>query len=111
MNNGRMWTVVNPTVGLPLFFVTIALTSMTVHHAVLNNTTWFGDFLRGASKPRVSMENTVAPVASLASADQAGFAINVVPTQSSSGASSFVITVTPKADGPTHTALVTTPTP
>lgn len=47
MNQGRIWCVVNPTVGLPLFLGAVALISFTVHFAVLNNTTWVAAFFQG----------------------------------------------------------------
>jgi light-harvesting protein B-800-850 alpha chain len=47
MNQGRIWCVVNPTVGLPLFLGAVAVTSLLVHLAVLTNTTWFSAFLQG----------------------------------------------------------------
>jgi light-harvesting protein B-800-850 alpha chain len=47
MNNGKIWCVVNPTVGIPLFLGGVALISFTVHFAVLNNTTWFPAFFGG----------------------------------------------------------------
>ena len=48
MNQGRIWCVVNPTVGLPLFLGAVAVTSLLVHLAVLTNTTWFSAFLQGS---------------------------------------------------------------
>jgi light-harvesting protein B-800-850 alpha chain len=47
MNQGRIWCVVKPTVGLPLFLGSVALISLIVHFAVLNNTTWFPAFFGG----------------------------------------------------------------
>ncbi|MEM7692514.1 MAG: light-harvesting protein [Pseudomonadota bacterium] len=44
MNNGKMWTVVNPTVGIPALLGGVALISFTIHFAVLENTTWFPAF-------------------------------------------------------------------
>jgi light-harvesting protein B-800-850 alpha chain len=41
MNQGRIWCVVNPSVGLPLFLGSVAITSLIVHYAVLSNTSWF----------------------------------------------------------------------
>ena len=38
MNQGRIWCVVNPTVGLPLFLGSVALTSLAVHAAVMTHT-------------------------------------------------------------------------
>ncbi|MFK8015139.1 MAG: light-harvesting protein [Gammaproteobacteria bacterium] len=48
MNQSRMWLVVNPTLGLPLFLGGVALISFTVHFAILKNTAWFAAFLNGA---------------------------------------------------------------
>ncbi|MFK7753495.1 MAG: light-harvesting protein [Sedimentitalea sp.] len=47
MNNSKMWLVVNPTVGVPLFLSAVAVGSFAVHVAVLSNTTWVSDFLSG----------------------------------------------------------------
>jgi light-harvesting protein B-800-850 alpha chain len=47
MNNGKLWCVVNPTVGIPMFLGGVAVTSLIVHFAVLNNTTWFPAFFGG----------------------------------------------------------------
>jgi light-harvesting protein B-800-850 alpha chain len=47
MNQGRIWCVVNPTVGLPLFLGAVAIISLIVHYAVLSHTTWIGAFWGG----------------------------------------------------------------
>ena len=47
MNNSKMWLVVKPTVGIPLFLSAVAVGSFSVHVAVLTNTSWVGDFLSG----------------------------------------------------------------
>lgn len=47
MNNAKMWLVVSPTVGVPLFLGAVAVGSFAVHVAVLSNTTWVSDFLSG----------------------------------------------------------------
>ena len=47
MNQGRIWCVVKPTVGLPLFLGAVAAISFIVHFAILNNTTWFPAFFQG----------------------------------------------------------------
>ena len=44
---GKMWTVVRPTVGIPLFLGAVAVGSFSVHLALLNNTTWVKAFLEG----------------------------------------------------------------
>ncbi len=47
MNQGRIWCVVKPTVGLPLFLGTVLLISLLIHYAVLSHTTWFAAFWQG----------------------------------------------------------------
>jgi light-harvesting protein B-800-850 alpha chain len=47
MNNAKMWLVVKPTVGVPLFLSAVAIGSFAVHVAVLTNTNWVSNFLRG----------------------------------------------------------------
>ncbi len=48
MNQGRIWCVVNPTVGLPLFLGSVAIISLIVHTAVLNNVPWMAAFFAGS---------------------------------------------------------------
>ena len=45
MNNGRMWTVVSPNVGVPIFFVALMTTSLVVHYMVAIGTPWFKAFV------------------------------------------------------------------
>lgn len=47
MNNAKMWLVVSPSVGVPIFLGAVAVGSFAVHVAVLSNTTWVSDFLSG----------------------------------------------------------------
>ena len=47
MNNAKMWLVVPPAVGVPLFLGAVAVGSFSVHVAVLSNTSWVSDFLSG----------------------------------------------------------------
>jgi light-harvesting protein B-800-850 alpha chain len=65
MNQGRIWCVVHPTVGLPLFLGSVALMSFTVHFAVLNNTTWVKDFFQGVPMKHASLEQAADPVAAV----------------------------------------------
>ncbi len=59
MNQGRIWLVVNPTVGLPLFLGTVLLIALTVHFAVLSHTTWMSSYWQGkAAKPAVAAPAT-----------------------------------------------------
>jgi len=57
MNQAKIWLVVKPTVGLPLFLGTVALMSFYIHTMVLNHTTWYPAFQNGG-KGRVA---AVAP--------------------------------------------------
>lgn len=50
---GKMWLVVKPTVGIPLFFVGVATASMLTHFAILTHTNWFPAFLNGNAKAKV----------------------------------------------------------
>jgi light-harvesting protein B-800-850 alpha chain len=59
--------VVSPTVGLPLFLASIAITSLIVHYAILSHTTWFGGIWQGKAKPAAtSMVNPAEGKAALA---------------------------------------------
>jgi len=50
MTNGKMWLVVNPTVGIPVFFAGIVVASLSIHTAILLNSDFFPAFLKGGSK-------------------------------------------------------------
>ena len=62
---GKMWTVVRPTVGIPLFLGAVAVGSFAVHLALLNNTTWVKAFLEGGQSTK-SAASSMAPAAPLA---------------------------------------------
>ena len=47
MNQGRIWCVVNPTVGLPLFLGAVALIAFVVHFAVVGRAPWFAAYWGG----------------------------------------------------------------
>ncbi len=99
MNQGRIWCVVSPTVGLPLFLGSVAVTSLIVHYAVLSHVTWFGGYWEGGKSKKASLEESVAPVAALSSKALPGYVISVAPTASGDAklATSFVVTVAPAA--------------
>ena len=88
--------MVNPTVGLPLFIGSVAVTSLIVHYSILSHTTWFSTYWNGGAKAKAADEGTVAPVASMFKA-QPGYVISVSPVAAIPGKSesSFVITVAP----------------
>lgn len=100
MNQGRIWCVVNPSVGLPLFLGSVALTSLAVHASVMTHTTWMSSFFSGSSKAKVSLQETAQPqIASVAPASNPAFTITVAPAAAASGnnEAAFVVTVTPNA--------------
>ena len=47
MNQGKIWCVVSPTVGLPLLLGSVAAISLLVHYCILTNTTWYPAFYGG----------------------------------------------------------------
>lgn len=100
MNQGRIWCVVNPTVGLPLFLGAVAVTSLIVHFSVLSNTTWFSSYWNGGAKAKAkvaSIEESAPALARNSSTAAPGFVISVAPVAGKSAAAetSFVITVAP----------------
>jgi light-harvesting protein B-800-850 alpha chain len=62
---GKMWTVVRPTVGIPLFLGAVAVGSFSVHLALLNNTTWVKAFLEGGQSTKATA-TSMAPAAPVA---------------------------------------------
>jgi light-harvesting protein B-800-850 alpha chain len=68
MNQTKLWLVVKPTVGIPLFLAGVAITSLLVHLSILNNTTWVAAFFNGGAKakhvaPAPAAPEATAPVA------------------------------------------------
>jgi light-harvesting protein B-800-850 alpha chain len=47
MNQGRVWTVVKPTVGLPLLLGSVTIIAILVHYALISHTTWFPKYWNG----------------------------------------------------------------
>ena len=90
MNQGRIWTVVKPTVGLPLLLGSVTLIAVGVHYAVPTH----NDVVRGllAGQKMKAPDGNVADAA--LNANQAGFVVSVAPAGvSDKGATSFVVTV------------------
>lgn len=81
MNNAKMWMVVSPAVGIPLFLGAVAVGSFSVHVAILNNTTWVADFLAGralgSSAPTASLDPTGSATATAAYTAPGAREINV----------------------------------
>jgi light-harvesting protein B-800-850 alpha chain len=56
MNNAKLWLVVKPTVGIPLFLSAVAVSSFAVHVAVLSKTNWYNNYLVGAPLASLPIE-------------------------------------------------------
>jgi light-harvesting protein B-800-850 alpha chain len=48
---GKLWCVVKPSTGIPLFLTAVALSSFLVHLCLVLNTTWVKSFLNGSGAP------------------------------------------------------------
>ena len=60
---GKMWCVVKPSVGIPMFIAAVAISSFSVHVALTTNTTWVKDYLNGSAKTAVAAPAPEAPAA------------------------------------------------
>lgn len=96
MNQGRVWCVVNPSLGLPLLLGSVALTSLAVHTSVMTNTTWMSDYWMGSARNRTAPgANQPRPAASLNGSPAFSVTVAPVPATDAKSPASFVITVTP----------------
>ena len=69
MNQGKIWRVVKPTVGVPLFLTAVAVSSFAVHYMLLTHTTWLPKYYEGgAGKVKAA---AVAPTIAVAAATPA----------------------------------------
>ena len=72
MNEGRIWLYVNPSVGLPLFFlVWVAGVAFSIHLAILTNTTWFAAFWQGGAAVAAAPVMEAAPAEAAPAAEAA----------------------------------------
>lgn len=76
MNNAKIWLVVNPTVGIPLFLGAVALTSFTMHVNLVKNASWLSGYyagdLNGAAVASLATEEADALVAPASFTAQGG---------------------------------------
>lgn len=54
MNQGKIWRVVKPTVGVPLFLSAVAVSSFAVHYMLYTHTTWFPAYHEGGLKAKAA---------------------------------------------------------
>jgi light-harvesting protein B-800-850 alpha chain len=62
---GKLWLVVKPTVGIPLFLGAVAVGSFAVHYMMLTHTTWLPKYYNGASATKAAAVESTTPTASL----------------------------------------------
>jgi light-harvesting protein B-800-850 alpha chain len=65
---GKMWLVVKPSVGIPVFLGAVAVGSFAVHLALVTNTTWVKKFLNGNAETVAMAPADTAPAAPPAAA-------------------------------------------
>ncbi len=66
MNQGKIWLVVKPTVGLPLFLGGVAVIALSVHAALISNTDWFPAYWNGNKAKAVAAAPAAAAPAAVA---------------------------------------------
>ena len=105
MNQGRIWCVVHPTVGLPLFLGSVALTSLAVHTAVMTHTSWMSSYWAGSTRNKPGAVVTGSSDAATPGAASAfSMTVTPVPASAQGTPASFVITVRPNDLKATTTA-------
>mgnify|MGYP006186772495 FL=1 len=57
----KMWCVVKPSVGIPVFIAAVAIASFSVHLALTLNTTWVKGFLNGGAGKVVAAAPAAEP--------------------------------------------------
>jgi light-harvesting protein B-800-850 alpha chain len=64
MNNAKMWLVVKPTVGVPLFLGGVAVTSLAVHLSVIGAGvgSWYSPYVTGGGASGTAALATETPV-------------------------------------------------
>lgn len=60
---GKLWLVVKPTVGIPLFLGAVAIGSFSVHYMLVSNTTWVKKFLEGKGATTAMLDSSTAVAA------------------------------------------------
>lgn len=79
MNQGKIWLVVKPTVGLPLFLGSVALIALSVHAAILTHTDWYPAYFNGGQKAKAAKTAEVPAPTMLAVAPDAAPAQAATP--------------------------------
>lgn len=111
MNQGRIWCVVSPNVGLPLLLGSVAITSLIVHASVMTHTTWMSSYWSGSWRNRTSAaESTAPPVAAVTPQGAPAFAVTVTPVPGKTE-TAFVVTLTANPSAKPAGTAVNDPVP
>ena len=58
---GKIWCVLKPTVGIPLFLGAVAVSSFAVHYMLLTHTTWLPAYFNGKAATTATTSAAPAP--------------------------------------------------
>ena len=62
---GKLWCVVKPSTGIPMFLSAVAIGSFAVHYMLMTHTTWMPAYYNGKAAKAASVEGTGTPTAAL----------------------------------------------
>jgi light-harvesting protein B-800-850 alpha chain len=68
---GKIWCVVKPSTGIPLFLSAVAVSSFAVHYALLTHTTWLPKYYEGGMKAAPAKTAAAPPTTLVATAPAA----------------------------------------
>ena len=91
MNQGRIWCVVHPTVGLPLLLGSVAATSLIVHACVMTHTTWMNSYWEGSRAKRVAEAGPSPAVAAADAKAAPAFVLSIAPVAVTPGKTEVVL--------------------
>jgi light-harvesting protein B-800-850 alpha chain len=74
---GKLWCVVKPTVGIPLFLSAVAISSFAVHLTLLNTAPWLKNYYVGGTKTAAAE----APASTAAAPPATSVVVATVATQ------------------------------
>jgi light-harvesting protein B-800-850 alpha chain len=60
---GKLWLVVKPTVGIPVFLGAVAISSFLVHYMLLTHTTWLPKYYEGKAAVTAPADTSAPAVA------------------------------------------------
>ena len=63
---GKLWLVVKPTTGIPLFLSAVAISSFLVHYMLLTHTTWMPKYYEGRAVPKTAAAEAPSAIAAAA---------------------------------------------